>query len=396
MQNAFAFNLRPAQGQILGFYVQTMLDLCILFVCFVIDNHSYLDHPTYPRNQWKLPAYFRQKSSLEEFGLVPGRLGASREFGKPYMLSEIQFCNLNRYRSEAGTLFAAIVSLQDYDAYYRFSYADSFEISEPRFFAIDNEPVSQLTEKMLHFLFGRGDIAPAIPAVAMTWNDVWLQKQPNLTNEFSSEFYPLVLYGRIGNLREGRVMPGVTALPIGENWETALPSGFAEALKKIRDGGVIKSSTGEVESDPSANRIKIVAPRSEAFSLPKGEMKGRILSVSGVDTFSTISLHSLDGLPLEQSKKMLFFHITNTAATGMKFYDDKCNLLEDWGKLPLLVKNGKVKVRLNLSPAGQFKIETLNWDGSVKKAVDTSVGNGCVEFDADTLGGNMIYYISRQ
>lgn len=36
-----------------------------------VDNHSYQDHPTYPQNQWRLPAVFRQVSSLEEWGRTP-------------------------------------------------------------------------------------------------------------------------------------------------------------------------------------------------------------------------------------------------------------------------------------------------------------------------------------
>ena len=360
-----------------------------------VDNHSYQDHPNYPQKQWQLPAVFRQISSLEEWGRTPGFLAPSREFGKPYTITEMQFCNPNIYRSEAGTVFAAVAGLQDYDGVYRFSYGDTFEWQEPHYFAQDNEPVSQLTEKMLHFLFLRGDIAPATEAAAFTWRES--AKGPaSLSTGFPADFHKLALYGRIGNLKFPRQLPGITSLPEGNRWENGLPDGFRRALQTIRNNGKLVSSTGEIEIEPARRRIRIVTPKSEAFSLEGGTLSGNLLSGTVNDRFQTISVHSLDGRPLAESDSLLLLHVTNTAATGMRFYDRSRRMLESWGKLPLLVERGRAELSLRHRDSAKLKIDALAWDGSVRSRIPATVSAGILRFTADTAnGGNMIYHIHK-
>lgn len=359
-----------------------------------IDVHSYLDHPTYPRNSWKLPAYYRQVSSLEESASEPGRLAGAREMGKPYMISEAQFCNPNIYRSEFGTLFAAVAALQDYSAYYRFSYGDTFEFRSPRFFALDNEPVSQLTEKMLSFLFVRGDISPAKEAVAINWKPEEVAALHTLHVPYPTDFRKLILFGRVGSLRYGKTIPGVTSLGTNKEWEKNLPPRWKKALLAIRTGKAVTSSTGEVVFEPARRRIKIVTPRSEAFSLEKGSLKGDVLTVNDVDCFTTVSLHARKKVPLKKSDDMLFFHITNTAATGMRFASSSKNLLEEWGKLPLLVQRDKIQVEIKHPFANKLRVFALNWNGSVKQEIPAEVRNGTLLFSADTGRGIMMYHIA--
>lgn len=359
-----------------------------------VDNHSYQDHPTYPQNQWRLPAVFRQVSSLEEWGRTPGFLAPSREFGKPYTITEMQFCNPNIYRAEAGTVFAAVAGLQDYDGYYRFSYADSFDWRPPQYFALDNEPVSQLTEKMLYFLFGRGDVAPAREAVALGWDDSVLSGLRNLSSGFPADVYKLALYGRIGNLKTGKAVPGVTVLPGGTEWERGLPAGFRKALAAIRSGGRLVSSTGEVEVEPAKRRIRIVTPKSEAFTLEQGDIAGNAAAVNGADRFQTISLHALDDRPLKESSSILLLHVTNTAATGMRFHDESRRMLEDWGQLPLLVETGRAGITLRHRHSGDLKIEMLAWDGAVTGELPATAADGTLRFTVNTAAGVMAYHIS--
>ena len=51
--------------------------------------------------------------------------------------------------------------------------------------------MSQLTEKMLYFLFGRGDVAPAREAVALGWDDSVLTGLRNLSSGFPADLYAM-------------------------------------------------------------------------------------------------------------------------------------------------------------------------------------------------------------
>lgn len=362
----------------------------------IVDIHAYHDHPTYPKNKWKLPAYYNQISSLEKYGFVPGRIAGARIFGKPFMLTEVQFCNPNIYRSEAGTTLAAAMAIQGYNAYYRFSYADVFEFRSPRFFAVDNEPVSQITEKMLHFLFVRGDIKEAEKGVAINWTDKEIDALQSRVEVFPQDFLNLLLYGKIGTLKDGKKMKDVVNLGSRKAWERNLPEDFRNTLTKIKSGKPFFSSTKEVFADPGHRKIRIVTPRSEAFSLPKGDCEGKVLSVRGIKCFTTVSLHSRKKEKLENSSDMLFFHVTNTSADGMRFSNAKRNLLEEWGNLPLLVERDSIEVSIRTPKAGSLHVYALNWDGSIGKKIRTEKIPEGLRFRADTSSGFMMYHITEK
>ena len=114
------------------------------------------------------------------------------------------------------------------------------------------------------------------------------------------------------------------------------------------------------------------------------------------DRFQTISAHSLDNRPLAESGSILLLHITNTAATDMRFYDSSRRMLESWGKLPLLVERGRAELSLRHRDSAKLKIDALAWDGSVRSRIPATVSAGTLRFTADTAnGGNMIYHIHK-
>ena len=98
-----------------------------------VDNHTYLDHPTFLEKSWQLPTSLRQADPLVARGGVIRDLMSDRIFGKPYTVTELHFCWPNRYRSTEGVLTAGYASLQDWDAVYNFDYAGATtDVSAPR------------------------------------------------------------------------------------------------------------------------------------------------------------------------------------------------------------------------------------------------------------------------
>ena len=173
-----------------------------------------------------------------------------------------------------------------------------------------------------------------------------------------------------------------------------MPAGFRKALAAIRSGGRLVSSTGEVEVEPAKRRIRIVTPKSEAFTLEQGDIAGNAAAVNGADRFQTISLHALDDRPLTESSSILLLHVTNTAATGMRFHDESRRMLEDWGQLPLLVETGRAGITLRHRHSGDLKIEMLAWDGAVTGELPATAADGTLRFTVNTAAGVMAYHIS--
>lgn len=365
-----------------------------------VDNHAYQDHPNYPKQAWKLPASFSQKASLDSWCSVPLRLAASREFGKPYTLTEMSFCNPNRFRAECGPVFGALSALQDYDGYYRFSHGPNHDNEVPTYFNIDKDALAQISEKIIFFLFGRGDIQPAKDAIAFTWTPEMIKSLPSLNASFSENCARLALFGRTGTLPAGDIQKGISPLPIEPEWEAHIPQSWKGALDAVKSSSRIQSSTGEIEYDPAARSISAVSLKSEAFTIQSGAISGRVVSVKSADSFQTISVHSLDGLPIDKSSSILIFHLSNLAAEGMAFHDKSMTLLENWGKLPLLVRAAKADIAIKNSVADKMKVYRINIDGTRRNELFSVHSDSSINFTVDTgsdkaNGACMIYHISK-
>ena len=137
----------------------------------LLDQHIYHDHPTFPMNNWQPPVAFNQSSDIAGYagamrGCMPVRIP-----GKPMIITEINYCYPNQFRSEMGALAGAYSALQDWDGLYRFCYefrrANIFQPKAPGSFSSFSDPVATLTERIIWFLFVRGDVMPAECAVLL-------------------------------------------------------------------------------------------------------------------------------------------------------------------------------------------------------------------------------------
>ncbi|MBP5234019.1 MAG: hypothetical protein J6333_11510, partial [Planctomycetes bacterium] len=179
----------------------------------VVDNHSYFDHPSFPERPWQLPYGYRQRCAIDQLAAVPRSMMPTRIFGKPFTVTEFNYCSPNLYRAEGGALIGAYAALQDWDVLYRFAWSHSAEgIVKPQgisgFDAV-NDPLAQLLDRVSIAMFVRGDVAPAKEKIAF--------KVPRDFHAGDTPFnYPdgftrLGLIAQIGSLPEGAPVPaGVT------------------------------------------------------------------------------------------------------------------------------------------------------------------------------------------
>ena len=132
----------------------------------VVDNHGYGDHPQ-PSYQ-KLPFHVNQSADIKSGNPTynePMMKAPTRILGKPFTITEYNYCPPNKFRGDGGLMMGAYASLQDWDALYRFAWSHSrdgmFGDHAVRGFDICRDPIGQLTERQVVLMFGRGDVAPA-------------------------------------------------------------------------------------------------------------------------------------------------------------------------------------------------------------------------------------------
>ena len=132
-----------------------------------IDDHFYVDHPSFLEERWRLPSRCPNVNPLlGERPVVP----VEREFpfvdGKPFTVTEWNFSGPGRYRGVGGILTGATAALKDMDGLWRFAYSHNrdrlgdSEIRTPGYFDLASDQLSLASDRASICLFLRRDIEP--------------------------------------------------------------------------------------------------------------------------------------------------------------------------------------------------------------------------------------------
>ena len=132
-----------------------------------IDDHFYVDHPSFLEKRWRLPSRCPNVNPLlGEKPVVP----VEREFpfvaGKPLTVTEWNFSGPGRYRGVGGILTGATAALKDMDGLWRFAYSHNrdrlgdSDIRAPAYFDLASDQLSLASDRASICLFLRRDIGP--------------------------------------------------------------------------------------------------------------------------------------------------------------------------------------------------------------------------------------------
>lgn len=365
----------------------------------LVDNHDYWDHPTFPGHAFSLPNGYTQRSAISAMASVPRQMMPSRIFGKPFVVTEFNYCLPNSYRSEGGPLIGAYAGLQDWDGLYRFAWAHSRNKiigAEPASgFDAALDPLNQLADRLAVLLFLRGDVAPARQAYAWECPDLLgnIDLKTGIQAEFPEAFSLLGLNSRIGSTVKGLPLDAaIRRVPV----DPALWNGSKPLPLEFRsDAGKAVSDTGEIALDAAKRTLRVVTPRTEALVVNGGSLKGSALEVTNASGFQTVAVSALDDQPIATSRKIICFQLTDVLNSKMKFGNRAHTRLEQWGELPLLLRTGRAELILKLTGSSSYRVTALALDGSEKQDVPASYIAGVLRFSADTgfAGGTMIYLI---
>lgn len=350
----------------------------------VVDNHGYGDHPQ-PSYQ-KLPFHINQASDIKSGNPTynqPMMKAPTRILGKPFTVTEYNYCPPNRYRADGGIVMGAVASLQDWDALYRFAWshakANMFKQSPLRGFDIVTDPIGQLTERQIVLLFGRGDVAPAKEtygygvtkgeAHAKGLGDMWAK------GLFPHPFTQLGYVHRIGSYvaDDPAAKP---ALDCAKTWSAATKGDIPKF------SGRAVSDTKEIMTDTKAGDMTVTTPRTAVVcSIDRHDLAAGPLAVSGATTFCSVSASAMDKADLVNSRRVLILHVTDVLNTGATFTNGKMTDTKDWGRLPYLAKAGKATISLK-SHAKGLKVRALRSDGSRLREVAAKYADGAYVFTA--------------
>lgn len=357
-----------------------------------VDSHHYGDHP---RN-WRL---FHQGSSTESSALVPRLLFPDRIFGKPFTVTEINYTFPNRWRAESAPLLGSYAALQDWDALYRFAWGHSRNavLKKEAIIRFDTiqDPIARFAEKIIVLMFRRGDVSSATTALAYPFGErdfEGIAKYDKNTSKFPSAFEKLGFYCRVGALPAEKKLPGILTLPQG-NWRSGIPDPIRKQLAINTDTRPVTSENGEITLDACHSAMRTVTPRTECLMLKSGDSSGRVMRISGADTFMVVSASAMDGKNLADSGKILLFHLTNALNNKMRFANETMTEVLSWGNPnDLLLKRGKCTVQLHLN-GPEREVVALHFDGTEKQILPSVTNKGVLEFTADTAAGVMAYLI---
>ncbi|MBT4814891.1 MAG: cellulase family glycosylhydrolase [Lentisphaerae bacterium] len=314
-------------------------------LCDYVDIHGYWEHPHYTRDEAGRVTSFRIANTSQvtsDGGGTLARMGIHRIAGRPFSISEYNTPAPNDHGAELFPLFAAVAALQDWDAFYSYTYRD-----------FGKDYVNTFIRKYFH-LIGRANVLVHAPASSLAFRQELIAASTHGPQCVLPAGRIPELASEIGGVAD--VWRNLDADP-GAVWlrKTTVALLDGEANAAIRGNatvpdGIRTSDTSEISwhpGDPDGAWFSLNAP-SVRFLI--GHVGGRSFDLGdstvsvmarpwpkNVPAYACISLAGLDGKPLTASRRILLAASARTENTGMPWNDDRTGFKPGgWGTSPTL------------------------------------------------------------
>ncbi|MCK4375705.1 MAG: hypothetical protein KAX19_10260, partial [Candidatus Brocadiae bacterium] len=385
-----------------------------------VDDHFYVDHPQWIERSWRLPSRSPNTSPVAA-GASGGRhLAFVRLLDKPFTVSEYNYSGPGRFRGVGGILTGCMAALQRWGVVWRFAYSHNrgnlFEPSPAGYFDVATDPLNQAAERAAICLFLRGDMRPAPHSVAIATSSEELLRHSRRRVDVAPSWHALALVTRVGTYladAPGEV-PADLVLPLGWSSQGAVLDPYdgqagAEVLEMLRERGWLDgnltdlaanrlhSETGEFLVDAPRDVMVLNTPRTAGCYAPEGEtIEAGPVTITVDRTDATVWVSSVDGEPIERSRRLIITHLTDLQNTGARFGEKARQTLLAWGTTPHLVLAGSATVTLEMENAQGAKVWALATSGRRVAQVAAEVRDGGLVVPLDVAGpegARMIYEI---
>ncbi len=340
-----------------------------------VDTHFYWIHPTYlGKNPWSTPYSVAAGSSIPSLAGGMNEMFRNRLTGKPFTITEWNYCYPNQYAAEGPFLVGAYGALQNYSGMTQFAYAHDVRVLENKMplgpFDYGHNPVVRLGMRAGSLFFLRGDIAPSPISVPFYQPEEYWQLPRFIQTEVTKPLGLIVRTGTAFDAKcpdiQGLIYSRGTPPPAGKV-PAVLAGSDKNTLEELARQGVIpadcfdfakgtfKSSTGELLLDKNAGIFQAISKRSEAFILPEGKTgTGPFARVNNRKSFGAFLVAAADDRPLTESRRILILHLTDVKNDGAVFREPEMATLEKSGSPALLLRRGEAELLLPESFAGKL------------------------------------------
>lgn len=354
----------------------------------LVDNHGYVDHPSYPKRAWGLPVAFEGGNPLRNGKIAPCGDCFSRVFGKPYTETEWNWCYPGAYRAQSGLVAGSLAALQDWSGMWRFAYAHKEQSLQDRplamngsLFDIAADPVNLLAERAGIALFLRGDLKRLEPtAVCVVSEDDEYPAVVRSKTAIPSSCKDLIWRARVGT----------DVRPSADSRTVSFP------LAATNIPGLVKSSCRQTEVDPSVGQFVVRTDRTAGGYAEQGLFDADCLRVTVRGAPAAVWATSLGKKGLRDASRIVLFHVTDVQNSGASF-NAKHTQLTAFGSLPLLARAGEADIEL-LTSANRMDVFAVDLSGRRLARVPAEVSQGILRFRAAVNhdgGGVFVYEISR-
>lgn len=410
-----------------------------------VDLHNYYDEPT---EFVASGSVMRQDSMLQDGAEYIAELAVGRHIGKAFTVSEYGQVFWNKYRRESALAVPAYASFQDWSMICQHtgaigvSYAEHGGHKDAIYpFGVGLDPIARVAETLSALLFLRGDVATAKHRVGIKLTPEFAFDDSAFYSGIPSDIGHLALVTGVGldwqgkpessGLYEFQVEPGKSRVKvlgktaasndddestvadkvhrfigkhgnklvskIGKSgpfvegrWQDRVEglqqAGLLDAKNRTGSAnGVYQSDTGQIVLDRPRKRLTVITPATEAvvFDRP-GTVELDNLTVQQADGPALVSVSAMDSQPLASSKRMLLVLATDARNSGMSFADSAETKLESLGKMPVLMRAAKVKIKFKSKHAGRLQVYSNTLRGKRGDAIAVSRDGDRIGFVLDT------------
>jgi hypothetical protein len=331
-----------------------------------VDQHSYWEHPHFPRRQWDMNDWTIDNKPMTD---NPAKatlwaLAATKVAGKPFTVTEYQHSAPNEWQAECAPMIAAFAALHDWDGVFLFSYSHNADFEKRHvtsFFDIEGNPAKMAPAAIAARLFLGGGVRQ-IEGTTVIHPD-----RDTMLDNASSHWHESWSYLR-------------THHSIG--WEQLLRSKLA-----VDHNGVINdripgnrafapdrrlnwtskgenTGTGRFTLADANGAVFAGFAAGGAFPIDLGPAKIETLQ----SPFAVITLVPADGKQtVAAADRLLLCAAARMANTDQKWDEKRTTLGRNWGKPPTRIE----PVRATISIASELPIEFTPLDASGKPTART-------------------------
>ncbi len=349
--------------------------------CDYVDTHFYVDHPDFLGKGWSYPSKINNQDETEQPMNEVEKFAWDRLWGKPYTVSEYDYCAPAFARALNGPMTGAMAARQGWAALWRFAYAHGrYAVDQglqtPYLFDAATDALAQASDRAVVFLYLRGDLAPAGRPLAEDYDAASLDTAQGRTWGLPKAGGDVAWRRQVGAAVRGRAPAGAELLTV-RDCTNAQHRAFATA--------------GREPSPVSVDRVRgtftFTSPRTCGVYARRGRHAAGSLTVDLALAPAVVMASALDGAPLETSKRILLMHLTDVQGDGATFADPTCRiLLGRNGPKRSLMRRGSARVALKRKSSAPCTVWALGTDGRRLEKVPATLQNGELVIEVDTLG----------